>query len=71
MKTKYKGIFFIILSAFFFSLMAVFIRIAGDLHFVQKAFFRNFIAFFIALIVMIKNKEKFKINKTNLPDLLG
>ncbi len=71
MKTKYKGIIFIILSAFFFSLMAVFIRIAGDLHFVQKAFFRNFIAFFIALIVMIKNKEKFKINKTNLPDLLG
>ena len=53
MKSKYKGIFFIILSAFFFALMALFIRIAGDIHFVQKAFFRNLIAFFFALAIMI------------------
>ena len=44
-----KGIFFIICSAFFFALMAVFVRLAGDIHFVQKAFFRNAVAFLIAL----------------------
>lgn len=70
MKSKYKGIFFIILSAFFFALMALFIRIAGDIHFVQKAFFRNLIAFFFALAIMIKNKEKIAIRRKYLPDLL-
>lgn len=70
MKSKYKGIFFIILSAFFFALMALFIRIAGDIHFVQKAFFRNLIAFFFALAIMIKNKEKITICRKYLPDLL-
>lgn len=70
MKSKYKGIFFIILSAFFFALMALFIRIAGDIHFVQKAFFRNLIAFFFALAIMIKNKEKITIRRKYLPDLL-
>ena len=44
-----KGIFFIVCSAFFFALMAVFVRLAGDIHFIQKAFFRNAVAFFIAL----------------------
>lgn len=44
-----KGIFFIIASAFFFALMAVFVRLAGDIFFVQKAFFRNAVAMVIAL----------------------
>ena len=44
-----KGIFFIICSAIFFALMAVFVRLAGDIHFIQKAFFRNAVAFLIAL----------------------
>ena len=43
-----KGICYIVLSAFCFALMAVFVRLAGDIHFVQKAFFRNLVAFFIA-----------------------
>ena len=33
-----KGVFFIICSAFFFALMAVFVKLAGDIHFMQKAF---------------------------------
>ena len=44
-----KGILFLITSAFFFALMAVFVKLAGDIHFVQKAFFRNAVAFIIAL----------------------
>lgn len=45
-----KGVIYIIASAFFFALMAVFVRLAGDIHFVQKAFFRNAVAFIIAAI---------------------
>ncbi len=44
-----KGIFFIVCSAFFFALMAVFVKLAGEIHFIQKAFFRNAVAFIIAL----------------------
>ncbi len=50
-----KGVFFIISSAFFFALMAVFVKLAGDIHFVQKAFFRNVVAFIIALCGTIKD----------------
>ena len=50
-----KGIFFIISSAFFFAFMAVFVKLAGDIHFIQKAFFRNVVAFLIALGGTIKD----------------
>ena len=50
-----KGIIFLIMSAFFFALMAVFVRLSGDIHFVQKAFFRNAVAFIIALGGTIKD----------------
>lgn len=50
-----KGIFFIICSAFFFALMAVFVKLAGDIHFIQKAFFRNAVAFIIALIGTLRD----------------
>lgn len=71
MKSKYKGIFFIVFSAFCFAVMALFVRLAGDLSFIQKGFFRNFVAFFFAVAIMVKNKEKIKIEKKHLPDLLG
>ncbi len=50
-----KGILFLICSAFFFALMAVFVKLAGDIHFIQKAFFRNAVAFMIALGGTIKD----------------
>ena len=50
-----KGVFFLICSAFFFALMAVFVKLAGDIHFIQKAFFRNAVAFMIALGGTIKD----------------
>lgn len=50
-----KGIFFLVCSAFFFALMAVFVRLAGDIHFIQKAFFRNAVAFIIALAGTIRD----------------
>ena len=53
-----KGIFFLISSAFFFALMAVFVKLAGDIHFIQKAFFRNAVAFMIALTGTIRDYRK-------------
>lgn len=63
---KYKGIFYIILSAFFFALMSMFIRLSGDIPSFQKAFFRNFVALIMAFAIMIKSHEKIKIKKENL-----
>ena len=44
LKNQYKGIFYIILSAFCFALMDMFVRMAGELPSIQKSFFRNFVA---------------------------
>lgn len=65
-----KGVFFIILSAFCFALMNVFVRMAGDLPFIQKSFFRNFVAFFFALILMKKQGIKISIPKGSKLDLV-
>lgn len=62
---KYKGILLIICSAFFFALMNMFVRMAGDLPSVQKSFFRNLIAFFFAYMIMRKNGIPFTCKKEN------
>lgn len=70
MNNKQKGTIYIILSAFFFAMMNVFVRLAGDLLSFEKSFFRNLIAMFVAMIVLIKNKEGFEYQKKDLPILL-
>lgn len=52
-----KGVIYIIASAFFFALMAVFVRLAGDIHFVQKAFFRNAVAFIISFAGLCRDAK--------------
>lgn len=37
-KDKYKGIFYIILAAFGFAFMNLFVKLAGDLPAIEKAF---------------------------------
>ncbi|HBA64462.1 MAG TPA: hypothetical protein DCZ20_11455, partial [Lachnospiraceae bacterium] len=49
---KVKGIIYIILSAFFFALMNAFVRLSGDLPSVEKSFFRNLVAAFVAFILL-------------------
>ncbi len=61
--TKIKAILCIIAAAFGFSLMSFFVRLSGDLPTMQKAFFRNAFAVIIAMIPLIKSKEKFSIKK--------
>lgn len=57
LKGKYKGIFFIIMSAFGFAVMSAFVKLAGDIPSVQKTFFRNIVSCLVALFFVIKNKE--------------
>ena len=55
---KAKGIIAIIISAFGFSLMALFVRlcddVGGPVSAFQKGFFRNLVAFAIALVVFLR-----------------
>lgn len=53
-----KGIVLIISSAFFFALMAAFVHLAGNIFFMQKAFFRNAVAFLIALAGIFLTAKK-------------
>ena len=52
MNKRYKGAVYIVLSAFFFALMALLVRLAGDLPAVEKSFFRNLVALFFAAAVL-------------------
>lgn len=67
MNKKTKAILFILSSAFCFALMNAFVRLAGDIPSVQKSFFRNLVAFFFALIVLIRAKEPVRVASHNLP----
>ena len=58
-----RGILLIILSAFCFACMNVCVRLSGDLPFVQKSFFRNFVAAVFAGIVIAKNHTSLKIDR--------
>lgn len=60
-----KGICFIVLAAAGFSMMAVFVRLAGPLPVMQKVFFRNLVAALVAIIMLRRAKEPFRIGKGN------
>ena len=64
-----KGILFILSAAFFFSLMTVFVRLSGDVPTLQKAFFRNIVAAFLAAFILMRSGEKFYIPRTSLMDM--
>lgn len=59
MSNRIKGTLCILMSALSFSLMNNFVRLAGDIPSMQKAFFRNFVAMIFALIIMCKNRLPF------------
>ncbi|WP_036609916.1 DMT family transporter [Oribacterium sp. P6A1] len=70
-KKKSKAILYICSSAFFFNLMNIFVRLSGDVPSIQKSFFRNLVAVFVALFMLLKSGEGFHPQKKNLPVLLG
>lgn len=69
-KNKYKGILFILMAAFFFALMNLFVRLSGDIPSIQKSFFRNLVALIFAYIILKKNKIAFSGEKENLKHLI-
>ncbi len=71
MKQKYKAILCIIASAFCFAVMNNFVHLAGDLPTFEKAFFRNFVAMFVAAGALLKNHASFRPQKGCLPELFG
>ncbi len=54
---KTKGIIYIIISAFFFALMGLFVKLSGDLPIIQKSFFRNAVACIFAFVIITKNRS--------------
>ena len=60
------GIFCIIVAGFGFSLMALFIKLAGNLPSMQKGFFRNIIAVGISSIPLIKHWKSINFPKGKL-----
>ena len=70
---KLKGIVSIIVSAFGFSLMALFVRlcddVGGPVSAFQKGFFRNLVAFAIAAVVFLREAGPRRRVKANSGDL--
>lgn len=59
--------FFILLSAFSFALMALFVRLSGNVPFVQKTFFRNIVALAITIISIAAGILKGGIKQYKIP----
>ena len=68
-KDRTKGIIFILLAAFFFSAMSVFVRLSGDVPTMQKAFFRNIVAAVVAVIILLRSGGPVTVRKKSLPAL--
>lgn len=68
---KTKGIIYIVVAAFGFSVMSLFVKLAGDLPAFQKAFFRNFIALIFITVMMLRENIGFAPKKENILGLLG
>ena len=60
------GIFCIIIAGFGFSLMALFIKLSGNLPAMQKGFFRNIIAVAISSIPLIKHWKAIKFPQSKM-----
>lgn len=63
LSNRTKGTCFLIFSAFCFAWMNTFVRLSGDLSFLQKSFFRNLIALLVALILLLKDREPLHFDK--------
>jgi len=60
MSDKAKGIIFIILGAVFFGFMNTCFKLVGDLPTMQKVFFRNFFAFILSFILLVRKGEQIR-----------
>lgn len=66
---KYIGIVYIVLSAFFFALMNLFVSLSGEVPVMQKCFFRNIVAMFFSFAMLMRNRSAFKTGKGHIGNL--
>lgn len=71
MTKKQKAILFIILSAFCFSLMNMFVKLSGDIPSMQKSFFRNLVSMCVAAFMLFRSNTSFHFEKKNLGLLIA
>lgn len=69
--SKSKAIICILISAIGFSAMNLCVRLAGDVPSIQKSFFRNLVAFFVAFAVIVKNNVPMKTPKESIKYLFA
>ncbi len=70
--SKTKGILFLIIAAFGFALMSMFVKfVDADIPIAQKVFFRNGVSMIVSLIMVISNKSSFYGKKENQKILLS
>lgn len=69
MSDKKQGILYIICAGFFFACMTFFVRLAGNLPTMQKAFFRNAVAVVIAVVMLARSEGGFHIKRSSWPGL--
>ncbi|MCH4153473.1 MAG: DMT family transporter [Mageeibacillus sp.] len=69
--SKKRGIIFLLMSSFSFAVMALFVNLAGDMPVFMKAFFRNIVACLLTIPMLARSSGGFKIQKGNLPYLIG
>ena len=67
--SKKLGIIHLVLSSFSFALMSLFISLTGDVPVFEKAFFRNFVALLMSLVILARSEDKFKVRKGSWPGL--
>lgn len=68
---KKRGIIYLLMSAFSFAVMALFVNLAGDMPVFMKAFFRNIVACCMTIPMLARSSGGFHIQKGSLPYLLG
>lgn len=60
MTNRTKGIICILISSLGFSVMNLFIPLAGDINTIEKSFFRNLVALFVSLVILYRQKDTVK-----------
>ncbi|MBS7526293.1 DMT family transporter [Fusibacter paucivorans] len=71
-KEKVRAIIYMLISAFFFALMSISVKLAGnDVPIFEKVFFRNFFSIFFAYYIVRKNKVRPLGSLKSLPFLIG
>lgn len=71
MQSKSKGIIFMLISAFLYALMNVFVKQGNEIPLFERMFFTNLVTFIIAIIFVKKNGVSFFGKKQNQKFLFG